>query len=282
MVPRRIGLGFGVLVAALAGIGPTAHAAEPALVRVGVLGVMSDAGLYVAMEKGYFQEEGIRVDVQRFSAGAKMVPALVAGELEVAGGTAAAGLYNAIASGMDFKVVADKGQIRPGHEFTTLLVRRDLLDAGAFKSVADLKGRKIVHLPGQGVVTQYILGQTLEHAGIPWAGVDRVEIAAPNQAALLANKQADAAVTVEPFGARAERAGVGRRYPVSDEVIPMLIKHVRGATADDIKASWPPHLAPDGRPDVANLAAQQEWYLKVGMVEKKVPMETVVDLSFLP
>ncbi len=323
-------LAAALVVTAMAGPGPAAYGAEPVVVRVGVLGVISDAGLYVAMERGYFQDEGIRVGLQVFGSGAKMVPALVAGELDAAGGTAAAGLYNAIASGMDFKVVADKGQNRPGHEFTTLVVRKDLLDSGAVKSVADLKGRRIALLPGQGVVTQYILGRTLEHAGIPWNGVERVDIAAPNQVTLLANRQVDAAVTVEPFAARAERAGAARRYPVgeevkalertqaavfmysgkflagrrdvagrwmqayvrglrfvnekgikSDEVIGMLTKHVR-ASAEDIRASWPPYLAPDGRPDVASLVAQQEWYLKMGMVEKRVPIEKVVDLSFLP
>jgi NitT/TauT family transport system substrate-binding protein len=323
-------LAAGLVVAGMASLGPAAHGAEPVVVRVGVLGVISDAGVYVAMERGYFQDEGIRVDLQVFGSGAKMIPALVAGELDAAGGTAAAGLYNAIASGMDFKVVADKGQNRPGHEFTTLVVRKDLLDSGAFKSVADLRGRRIALLPGQGVVTQYILGRALEHAGIPWNGVERVDIAAPNQVTLLMNKQVDAAVTAEPFAARAERVGAARRYPVgeevkalertqaavfmysgkfiagrrdvarrwmtayvkglrfvnekgikSDEVIGMLTKHVR-ATAEDIRASSPPYLAPDGRPDVASLAAQQEWYLKMGMVEKKVLIEKVVDLSFLP
>ena len=161
--------------------------------------------------------------------------------------------------------------------------------------------------------------------------MDRVEIAAPNQVTLLANKQVDAVLTAEPFGARAERVGAGRRYPMggevkaverlqvavimysgkfiagqrdaarrwmiaygkglrfvnekgitNDEVIGILTKHVRGATADDVRASWPPYLAPDGRPDVASLAVQQEWYLKMGMVEKRVTIEKVVDLSFLP
>jgi ABC-type nitrate/sulfonate/bicarbonate transport system substrate-binding protein len=67
----------------------------------------------------------------------------------------------------------------------------------------------------------------------------------------------------------------------SDEVIAIVTKHVRTA-ADDIRASWPPYLPPDGRPDVPSLAAQQEWYAQMGMIQKKVPIEQVVDLSFLP
>ncbi len=330
MQSRLMILAVALGVAAIGGPGPAAQGAELAVVKVGTLGLISDVGLFVAMEKGYFQDEGIRVDFERFGSGAKMVPALVAGELEVAGGTAAAGLFNAIASGSDFKIVADKGQTAPGHEFLTLIVRKDLLDSGAVRSLADLRGRKVAHLPGQGVVSQFMLAQILAHAGIPWSGVDRVDIAAPNQMALLSARQVDAAMAGEPFAAQAERAGVARRYPVgaevktverlqvavfmysgkfltgrrdvakrwmaaylkglqyvnerglkSDEVVGILLKHVR-VTPEDIRAAAPPYLAPDGRPDVASLATQQEWYFQMGMVQRKVPMEKVVDLSFLP
>lgn len=329
MMPRGMVLAVALGVGATAGLGPPAHGAEPAVVTVGVLGLISDAGLYVAMEKGYFHDEGIRVDLSVFGSGAKMVPALVTGELEVAGGTAAAGLFNAIASGSEFKVVADKGQVRAGHDFNMLVLRKDLLDSGAIRSPADLRGRKIAHLPGQGVVSQYLLGRVLEHFGVPWNGVERLDIAAPNQVTLMANKQVDAVVTAEPFGARLERAGLGVRYAAtaevkplerfqpavfiysgrfiagrrdvakrwmnayvrglrfvherglkSDEVVAMITKHVR-ATAEDLRASWPPYLAPDGRPDLPSLAAQQDWYAQMGMVQKKMPLEQVLDLSFL-
>lgn len=330
MWARGVTLGAALLALTFGGPAPKARGAEPAVVKVGILGLISDVGLFVAMEKGYFQEEGIRAEVERFGSGAKMVPALVAGELDVAGGAAAAGLFNAIASGSDFKVVADKGQTRSGYEYLTLLVRKDLLDSGAIRTLADLRGRKIAHLPGQGVVSQFMLGQILAHAGILWSGVERVDVAAPNQMALLSSRQVDAAIAGEPFMAQAERAGVARRYPVagevkaldriqvavfmysgkfiagrrdvarrwmnayvkglrfahekglrSDEVIAIVTKHVR-ATAEDIRASWPPYLPPDGRPDVPSLATQQEWYAQMGMVHKKVPVEQVVDLSFLP
>jgi NitT/TauT family transport system substrate-binding protein len=313
---------------AIIGVGAPAFAAET--VKIAGIGLTSDVAMYAAIEKGYFDEAGIRVDIDRFASGAKMIPALATGDVDVAGGAAAAGLYNAIASGMDFKIVADKGQSRPGQEYTVLIVRKDLIDSGAFKDLADLKGRKVAHLPGQGVVTQYVLGQILEHAKLPWNAVERVDIAAPEHVKLLANKQVDAAVTAEPYGAIAEAQGVGKRIlvadrikalerlqvatimfsgkfirerpqaaraflaayvkgarfynqygPKSDEVIGVLTKHVR-VTPADIRASMPFYLSPDGRPNVESLAAQQEWYLKMGMVKQKVPMERAVDLSLLP
>ena len=330
MKPRWMVLAVALALAAAAEPRAAAHAGESAPVKVGTLGLVSDAGLFVAMEKGYFQEEGIRVEFERFGSGAKMVPALLAGELEVAGGTVAAGLINTIAAGAGMRVVADKGQNRPGQEFNLLVLRKELVDSGAIRSLADLKGRRIAHLPGQGVVSQYLLAQILEHAGVPWGGVDRVDIVAPNQVTMLANKQVDAIVTAEPFGARAERMGAGVRRAVSeevkglerlqsavfiysgkfiagrrdvakrwmdayvrglrfvhdrgiksDEVVGIILKYVR-VTPEDVRASWTPYLSPDGRPDVASLAAQQDWYLKMGMVQQRVPLEKLVDLSFLP
>ncbi len=44
----------------------------------------------------------------------------------------------------------------------------------------------------------------------------------------------------------------------------------------------PPHLAPGGRPDLVSLAAQQAWHARMGFVERKVPIEEVVDLNCLP
>ena len=309
---------------ALAGL---AGAAET--VKVGEIGLMSDAAIFVAIEKGYFEDAGIRIEFDKFASAARMMPALATGELEVAAGAATAGLFNAIASGMDFKIVADKGQTRPGYEYAMLVVRKDLLDSGAFKDLSDLRGRKVVLLPGQGVVTQYILAHILETARVPWDTVDRVGMAPPDHVKLLASKQVDAAVTAEPFGAIAEANGVGKRIYVgdrikalehlqiavimfsgkfirerpkvakgfltayvrgirfihqqgvkSDEVIGVLSKHIRVNPAD-IRASTPFYLSPDGRPNVESLAAQQEWYVKMGMVKQKVPMERVVDLSLL-
>ena len=105
-------------------------AAAADVVKMGDLPSIFNVGLYIAIDKGYFQARGITVEIEPFASGAKMVPALATGQLDVAVGTPSAGLYNAIAGGMDFKIVADKGQTRPGYNFTPLVVRKDLVDSG--------------------------------------------------------------------------------------------------------------------------------------------------------
>src|SRR5436305_1768758 len=84
---------------------------EPAKVSLGEVGSASDAGIYVALDKGYFAEQGIEVERTRFTTAADMVAPLGRGQLDVGGGAPSAGLLNAIARDIPLKIVADKGNI---------------------------------------------------------------------------------------------------------------------------------------------------------------------------
>src|SRR5262249_14530865 len=51
-------------------------------VHVGTVNQSSDAGLYVAIEKGYFAELGLKVDLVTFTSAATMIAPLGSGELD--------------------------------------------------------------------------------------------------------------------------------------------------------------------------------------------------------
>src|SRR3954469_23244483 len=78
-------------------------------IRVGHVNTVSDAGLYVAERKGYFKEVGLAIELTSFTTAANMIAPLGAAQLDVGGGTVAAGLYNAAARDIGIKIVADKG-----------------------------------------------------------------------------------------------------------------------------------------------------------------------------
>ncbi len=42
---------------------PAESAGEPAQVRVGTIGSLSESGLFIALERGYWQEQGLRVNL---------------------------------------------------------------------------------------------------------------------------------------------------------------------------------------------------------------------------
>src|ERR1700716_549601 len=95
-----------VLVASLLLSVVAAFAADPIPVRVAIVNASSDVGFFIADKKGYFRQEGLDVSFVPFDSGAKMVAPLGNGQLEVGGGSGSAGLYNAIARGIDIKIVA--------------------------------------------------------------------------------------------------------------------------------------------------------------------------------
>jgi len=321
--PRWIGL----IALAFALVCPVAARAAD-VVKMGELPSISNVGLYVAIDKGYFQARGITVEIEPFASGAKMVPALATGQLDVAIGTPSAGLYNAIAGGMDFKIVADKGQTRPGYNFTPLVVRKDLVDSGRVKSIKDLKGLKIAS-GAKGINFDYMLAKMLEHGGLGFDSVDIVYVGYPEGIKALAAKAVDAAFVPEPWGMQAEQQKVGVRLFLPEqtpaistfqvavimygakfmkerprvareflhayvqgvklynqrglkdpEVAGMVSRHMK-LPVEMIQATLPPYVDVTARPRVQDLAAMQDWFHQMGWVKEKVPMEKVVDLTFL-
>jgi NitT/TauT family transport system substrate-binding protein len=201
-----------VLVVALA-----APAGAADTVKLGDLPAISNAGIYIAIEKGYFQERGVAVDIERFASAGKMTAPLATGQLDVSVGSPSAGLFNSIAGGMDFKIVADKGQVRPGYNFIPLIVRKDLVDSGKVKTLKDLKGLKIAN-GAKGINLDYFLAKMLEHVGLGYDAVDVVYMSYPDGVKALASRAVDAAFAPEPWGAQAEKEKIGTRLFVTEDV----------------------------------------------------------------
>ena len=166
-------------VAAPTAVAPAASAAPPplsppALVKFGSTGVSTDIGVFIAMDRGYFRDEGIETEFVQFSTGPDLLPALVTGEIHVAGGSANAAFYNAAARGLDLKLVADKGGCWTGTCYYALVVRKDLIDGGQVRDFADLRGKRIA-VNSRGVNLMVNLVSALEKGGLTErdADVDR-------------------------------------------------------------------------------------------------------------
>jgi ABC-type nitrate/sulfonate/bicarbonate transport system substrate-binding protein len=101
------------------------HIAAAQTITVGATSSTSDAPIYIAEKKGFFQAEGLEVKVTNFRSAADMVAPLGAGQIQAGAGSASAGLYNAVARGIRIKIVADKASSPPGYGATKILVRKD-------------------------------------------------------------------------------------------------------------------------------------------------------------
>jgi NitT/TauT family transport system substrate-binding protein len=196
---------------------PLSVRAQLETVKLGDLAAISNAAIYIAVEKGFFKEQGVNTEITNFDSAAKMVPALVAGELEVSVGSASAGLFNAVAQQAPFRIVADKGQTREGYGFSLLTVRKDLVDSGQVKTFKDLKGKKIALL-AKGNIQHYLVGKMAEEVGLAINDVELSFLGAPNQVTAFETKAIDAAYAVEPWAARFAERGVAVRFRTPDQV----------------------------------------------------------------
>lgn len=209
----------GLVTAVLAAPGFAIHEARAqTTVRVGTTNSSSDVAFFIAEKKGYFKQEGIEVTLTPFDSAAKMVAPLGADQLDVGGGAASAGLYNAVARGIDIKIVADKGSSPPGYGYNPLLVRKDLVDSGRFKSFKDLKGLKVAG-PARGTTPDAILNEALKQAGLKFSDVEMVYMGFPQHVLALQNKAVDASLTTEPTATRAEQSGAAVRFH-NDKIYP--------------------------------------------------------------
>jgi NitT/TauT family transport system substrate-binding protein len=209
--------GIWVLSLAILGLLPSRVVGQVETVKLGDLAAISNAAIYIAIEKGFFKEQGVNTEISNFDSAAKMVPALVAGELEVSVGSASAGLFNAVAQQAPFRIVADKGQTREGYGFSLLAVRKDLVDSGQVKTFRDLKGKKIALL-AKGNIQHYLVGKMAEEVGLTINDVELSFLGAPNQVTAFETKAIDAAYAVEPWVARFAERGVAVRFRTPDQV----------------------------------------------------------------
>jgi NitT/TauT family transport system substrate-binding protein len=180
--------------------------AQTVKVSIGVTGAATDVGLWVADAKGFFKAEGIEVNFERFDSAARMNSVLGSGDLDVGAGGHSAGLFNAVGRGIDIRIVADKSQNVTGRGSQKLLVRKDHIDSGRYKSFADLKGMKIAgSAPGSSAST--VILKFLEKGGVKPSEVDNVYMSFPQMGVALKNKAIDAALPAEPAVTTALRLG---------------------------------------------------------------------------
>lgn len=187
----------------------------PLAVKIGVTGTASDAGLYIAREKGYFSEEGLNADIVLFQSLADTIAAMSKGDLDVGGGGWTVPIPNAVQRGIPIKVVADKGSTPPGFSFLQVTVRKDLYDSGQIREPAHLKGKKI------GVTSvasmAVMLGPLLEQAKLTVKDVEMVPLSWADMLAAYSNKSIDAAIIAEPTLTKAVEEGLAVRWkPLSD------------------------------------------------------------------
>ncbi|HLH26984.1 MAG TPA: ABC transporter substrate-binding protein [Chloroflexota bacterium] len=189
-------------------------------VRVGMQYLISDAGVLIGDEWGYFREVGIEIQPQRLD-NPELQAGMAAGQVDVGGIGPTAALLNAALRGIRLRMVGDRGTLAPGHGYLALVVRKDLVDSGQVRDVADLRGRKIASQPPlYATPGYYVLSRLLENAGLREDDVEYVPLGFADQATGLAGGSVDAIWGAEPAPTTVVGQGLGVRLRGGDEAVP--------------------------------------------------------------
>jgi len=206
---KTIKLGAALLLAlALA----PATAQDKRVVKIGVIGILAEAGLYVAAERGFFKEQGIEVEFLKDMYGPDGFPALATGQMDGMGGAFGPELVNAVQRGINVKVVAGMSSYIPGWDSGFLTVRKELIDSGRVKDWKDLKGLKVALAPSLPNLTDYFASRYLANGGLTLKDVTIVHVPFANMIAALKTGGVDFAHTAEPLSTVIAGAGIAVKW----------------------------------------------------------------------
>lgn len=190
----------------------------------------------LAQELGYYEEEGVKVDIQDLQGGSKALTAMIGGSTDVTSG------YYEHTIQMQAKNQSIKAFVDMGLSSGLALVVAPK-NEGSIKSIADLKGKNVgVTAPGSStdMFVKYLLtenGMQPTDAAVSAIGAGSSAVAA------VENNQVDAAVMLEP-----DVTVLGKR--VGKELV--LLEDVR--TIEGLKAVFGAEAWPS-----ASLYAKTEW-----------------------
>jgi NitT/TauT family transport system substrate-binding protein len=177
-------------------------------ISVGSLPFVSASPVFIAKERGYFDAEGLDVEVKPFQAAQPVAVATASGDIDFGVGGLTAGFYNLAGKGA-LKIVAAQSREEPGYNFVAYVASMKAYEAG-FRSVAQFPG-KTVGITTIGSTFHYNLGKLAEKRGFPLSAITLKPLqSVPNMSAALQGNQVDAILTVAPAALKLEQQGAGK------------------------------------------------------------------------
>jgi NitT/TauT family transport system substrate-binding protein len=210
------------VITGLAGASPLAdvRADETVAVRVADPQNVGAAPIYVALDQGFFADEGLTIELVATDP-TLTVQSVATGQLDFGLSLADPALFNALRTGIAVKLVASSVVNGPDSRTAVLMVRADVLDSGTYTSARDLAGTRIAS-PTR--AADFYVALFLATAHMSQADVDLVTIAAPEIGATFASGAITAAWVPEPFATAVQAQGLARTVATTGDLLP-------GATA---------------------------------------------------
>ncbi|RZU52699.1 NitT/TauT family transport system substrate-binding protein [Krasilnikovia cinnamomea] len=167
-------------------------------VKIGAVPTIQYGVIKLAQARGFFAEQGVRVDITNVDSGPNVVTGVVAGQYDV-GWTAYAPVLLAVAAGNSgLKKVANVSLLGAKGTNSGLLVRKD----SGITSFAALAGKKVATNAQRSLVTLTTQAAVAKAGGDP-STTEFVALPLGQIAKAVAERQVDAGVTAPPYQSQA-------------------------------------------------------------------------------
>jgi NitT/TauT family transport system substrate-binding protein len=197
-----------LIVLAVLGTTP-ANAAEAKLdkVRVGVLPISDTLPVWIGRDNGFFEQEGIQIEIVPIQGGAVGIPAMIGGSLDVTYSDVGTILKSA-EKGVALQVVAPAGVVaRFTYGSGSFLARND----GTIEQLADVKGKRVAVNLRRNITEMYAVA-ALADAGVPPGSYTLIELPYAQMPDALLNGQVDLISEVDPFYTMLKNTGRVRDF----------------------------------------------------------------------
>lgn len=187
--------------------------------RIGYVPIAVGLPLFVAVEEGYFEEEGFEVEMIRFTSSNEVGNAGTSNQVDILLTASNVILDIGHVSGKKHKlIITNNYPDSPGHIADYLLVR----DTTEISNIQDLKGKKIGIFPGS--VIKVFCNLILQNNGLEPDDYELIELSTKDWAVALKSGQIDALSALEPSGSQIVLDGLG--YKIVDGFYAKLMPNV--------------------------------------------------------
>ena len=177
--------------------------AESVDLTVGVIPILDVAPIYLGVQEGFFEEEGINLTLELAQGGAAIIPGVVSGQFQF-GFSNTISLLLAQDNNLGLKAIANGAQSTDDvmEDFGAVVVPGD----SDIQDLTDLEGKRIGVNTLNNIQTTTI-NQIVRDAGGDPSSITYVELPFPEIVQAVANGDVDAGQLVEPFRTMSLNAG---------------------------------------------------------------------------
>jgi NitT/TauT family transport system substrate-binding protein len=187
---------------------------EPATLRLAVSSWVGYGPLWLAEERGYFDEEGVNVDLNLVEVSADRITAMQADRLDASATTIDTWtLFSAQGADLVQVLAVDESAGGDG-----IVAKKEI------GSIADLKGKSVAVQSAS--TSQFLLANALQAAGLSLGDLTLLDMSSGDAGAAFVAGQVDAAVTWQPWLANARKTDFGHVLLDSKETPGLIVDTV--------------------------------------------------------